>query len=346
MAAKTLATYISELSAGSSIGAGDKFPALESSTMVYFDGASIGGGGITALTGDVTASGTGSVVASIATGVIVNADVNASAAIDATKIADGSVSSTEFQYLNGVTSAIQTQLDAKVDENGAIVAATKTKITYDTKGLVTAGADATTADIADSLDRRYVTDAQLVVIGNTSGTNTGNQTITNSSDATSHTVTLSASGGSVQLVEGSGITLTTTGTGSAGIVTIAASGGATEITGTITGIDPVDITIYSGVGTSAICLKILAIFKCTVAGAGTVAVNEAYSQNYENVLFADGVFDGKDSGFQLATDNMGDALFEPYTVSAGNAVASFTPPTLAAADTQIQYLIRIDAILI
>lgn len=51
------------------------------------------------------------------------------------------------------------------------------------------------------------------------------QTITNSSDATSHTVTLSNSGGSVQLIEGSGVTLTTGGTGSAGTVTIAASGG-------------------------------------------------------------------------------------------------------------------------
>jgi len=71
---------------------------------------------------------------------------------------------------------LQTALDAKVDENAAIVGATKTKITYDTKGLVTAGADATTADIADSLDKRYVTDAQLVVIGNTSGSNTGDQT--------------------------------------------------------------------------------------------------------------------------------------------------------------------------
>lgn len=33
--------------------------------------------------------------------------------IDAAKIADGSVSNTEFQYVNGVTSAIQTQLDGK-----------------------------------------------------------------------------------------------------------------------------------------------------------------------------------------------------------------------------------------
>ena len=33
--------------------------------------------------------------------------------IDATKIANGSVDNTEFQYLNGVTSAIQTQIDSK-----------------------------------------------------------------------------------------------------------------------------------------------------------------------------------------------------------------------------------------
>ena len=44
---------------------------------------------------------------------IVNADIKAAAAIDATKIANGTVSNTEFQYLNGVTSAIQTQIDTK-----------------------------------------------------------------------------------------------------------------------------------------------------------------------------------------------------------------------------------------
>lgn len=74
-----------------------------------------------------------------------------------------------------VSTATQTALDGKVDENAPITGATKTKITYDAKGLVTAGTDATTADIADSTNKRYVTDAQLTVIGNTSGTNTGNQ---------------------------------------------------------------------------------------------------------------------------------------------------------------------------
>jgi len=45
---------------------------------------------------------------------IENADIKAGAAIDATKIANGSVSNTEFQYLDGVTSAIQTQIDGKL----------------------------------------------------------------------------------------------------------------------------------------------------------------------------------------------------------------------------------------
>lgn len=39
-------------------------------------------------------------------------------ALDAAKIANGSVSNTEFQYLDGVTSSVQTQLDAKVPKTG------------------------------------------------------------------------------------------------------------------------------------------------------------------------------------------------------------------------------------
>jgi hypothetical protein len=53
------------------------------------------------------------------------------------------------------------------------------------------------------------------------------QTIANTSDATSHTVTLSNSGGSVQLIEGAGISLSTGGSSSAGTVTIAATNSGT-----------------------------------------------------------------------------------------------------------------------
>ena len=44
---------------------------------------------------------------------IVNADIKAAAAIDATKIADGSVTSQEFQYINSLSSNAQDQIDLK-----------------------------------------------------------------------------------------------------------------------------------------------------------------------------------------------------------------------------------------
>jgi hypothetical protein len=87
------------------------------------------------------------------------------------------------------TLSLTSDLTSKVDSNAAITGATKTKITYDSKGLVTAGADATTSDIADSSNKRYVTDAQLTVLGNTSGTNTGDQIISDATLTTSDITT-------------------------------------------------------------------------------------------------------------------------------------------------------------
>jgi hypothetical protein len=109
-----------------------------------------GGGGISdGDKGDITVSASGATW-TIDNGVVTDAKL--STGIDAAKLADGSVSNTEFQYLNGVTSAIQTQLDGKVDENAAITGATKTKITYDAKGLVTAGDDLAAADLPSGID--------------------------------------------------------------------------------------------------------------------------------------------------------------------------------------------------
>lgn len=99
-----------------------------------------------------------------ASGVVTSAlagNSNLTTGIDAAKLSSGAVSNTEFDYLNGVTSAIQTQLDAKVDENAAITGATNTKITYDAKGLVTAGAALAAGDLPTGIDATKIADGSV-----------------------------------------------------------------------------------------------------------------------------------------------------------------------------------------
>jgi hypothetical protein len=52
-------------------------------------------------------------------------------------------------------------------------------LVYETATTLWKNKSLTTAEVADSTNKRYVTDANLVVIGNTSGTNTGDQTFLN-----------------------------------------------------------------------------------------------------------------------------------------------------------------------
>lgn len=72
-----------------------------------------------------------------------------------------------------ISTATQNLLIGKLNSNTPITGNTATKITYDNKGLVTIGSNATTADINDSTNRRYLTDAQQVTVNNTSNINTG-----------------------------------------------------------------------------------------------------------------------------------------------------------------------------
>jgi len=94
-----------------------------------------------------------------------------------------------------------------VAANTAITAGTNTKITYDAKGLVTAGAAATTADIAASTNKNYVTDAQQTVLANTSGVNTGDQTNVTGTAANVTGIVAGANGGTGVANTGKTITL-------------------------------------------------------------------------------------------------------------------------------------------
>jgi uncharacterized protein (TIGR02145 family) len=59
-----------------------------------------------------------------------------------------------------ISTATQIAIDGKVSSNSAITGSTKTKITYDSKGLVTAGADATTTDINEG-SNKYFTEERV-----------------------------------------------------------------------------------------------------------------------------------------------------------------------------------------
>lgn len=74
--------------------------------------------------------------------------------------------------IDQIQSALKTELEGdlvtglatKPNANAPTIAKTATKVTYDTKGFITSGTSATTADINDSANRRYVTDVQLTQV--------------------------------------------------------------------------------------------------------------------------------------------------------------------------------------
>jgi hypothetical protein len=120
---------------------------------------------------------------------IVNADINSSAAIDATKIHDGSVSNTEFGYLNGVSSAIQTQIDTKAATSyvNDAVAGLRTRIIAE--AATTANIDLT-ADLqnGDTIDGvTLVTGDRVLVKDQSTASQNGLYTVVSSGTASRDT---------------------------------------------------------------------------------------------------------------------------------------------------------------
>jgi len=102
---------------------------------------------------------------SIPESVITNAKVAAAAAIDATKIGGGLVSNSEFAFLDGVTSAIQTQLNAK-----------QATITGAATTVVTSDLTASRAAISNSSGKIAVSTVTDTELGHLSGVTSAIQT--------------------------------------------------------------------------------------------------------------------------------------------------------------------------
>ena len=168
--------------------------------------------------------------------------------------------------------------------NSSITAKTKIKITYDSKGLITAGADATTADITPSTDRNYVTDVQSGVISNTSGINTGDETTSSIKSKLGITTLSGSNTGDQTNVTGNAATATKLSTARAingvafdgsGDITITSTADAGTLTGT---------TLNSTVtGSSLTSVGTLANLTVTNPIAGSITGNAATSTTAGNI---------------------------------------------------------------
>ena len=128
-----------------------------------------------AMSGDITISNAG--VTSIASGVIQNADINSSAAIDASKIHNGTISNTEFSYLNGVTSAIHTQIDTL--ESATISTLDDDNFTLQDNGDTTKKAQFQCSGISTSTTRTFTfPDANDTLVGLATTDTLTNKTLT------------------------------------------------------------------------------------------------------------------------------------------------------------------------
>jgi len=190
---------------------------------------------------------------------------------------------TALSQSGGTITITSTEVDALTTNEGSLTVAagtgTTSVINSNTSGqtgvTITAG---TGLSISES--GNVITLDNTGIITEVDGSTTNElQTIANTSDATTHTATLSASGGSLQLAEGAGITLTTSGTGLDGVVTIAStSTGSTNLA--VSGTSS-PLTLTSDTGTD---VTFTAGTNVTLSGtSGNITINAPTQQAYATI---------------------------------------------------------------
>ena len=122
--------------------------------------------------------------------------------IAATKIADGTISNTEFQYLNGVSSAIQTQLDAKQATITGSASTIDTESLTADRAVISNGSQKIAVSDVTSTELGYldgVTSAVQTQIDSKQATLTGGATTIASSDLTASRALQSNGSGKVEV---------------------------------------------------------------------------------------------------------------------------------------------------
>ena len=134
---------------------------------------------------------------------IVNADIKSDAAIDATKIADGTISNAEFQYLNGVSSNIQSQLDGKGDITAVVAGqnltggATSGSATLAVASSPTFGGTVTAAAFSGPISTTSTVQGNLIHNSSSGFYGASSSTVNRAPDVLKRDIRLASTGGTV-----------------------------------------------------------------------------------------------------------------------------------------------------